>query len=56
MEILSVQNENSLSNMEEVWLIGMIGASTFCVTLITVVTVLIWRRHAREKAIGHVGG
>ena len=38
------------------WVIGLIGAAVFCVLLVAVATLLLWRRHARNKALGHVGG
>ncbi|XP_068207624.1 LOW QUALITY PROTEIN: protein sax-3-like [Palaemon carinicauda] len=39
----------------DVWVIGMIGAAVFCLLLVSIATLLIWRRHARNKALGHVG-
>ncbi|XP_069177922.1 roundabout homolog 3-like [Procambarus clarkii] len=40
----------------DVWVIGLIGAAVFCLLLVSVATLLLWRRHARNKALGHVGG
>ncbi|XP_064085211.1 roundabout homolog 2-like [Macrobrachium nipponense] len=45
----------SLASLDgEVWVIGMIGGAVFCVLLGCVATLLIWRRHARNKALSHV--
>lgn len=28
----------------------------FCILLVSVATLLLWRRHAKNKALGHSGG
>nr|XP_053630898.1 roundabout homolog 2-like [Cherax quadricarinatus] len=46
----------SLASLDgDVWVIGLIGAAVFCLLLVSVATLLLWRRHARNKALGHVG-
>ncbi|KAK8388085.1 hypothetical protein O3P69_020165 [Scylla paramamosain] len=46
----------SLASLDgDVWVIGMIGAAVFCILLVSVATLLLWRRHAKNKALGHAG-
>ncbi|XP_050733217.1 roundabout homolog 2-like isoform X2 [Eriocheir sinensis] len=46
----------SLASLDgDVWVIGMIGAAVFCILLVSVATLLLWRRHAKNKALGHSG-
>ncbi|KAG7177785.1 putative roundabout 3-like, partial [Homarus americanus] len=45
----------SLASLDgDVWVIGLIGAAV-CLLLVSIATLLLWRRHARNKALGHVG-
>ncbi|XP_076057989.1 roundabout homolog 2-like [Oratosquilla oratoria] len=46
----------SLSALEgEVWVVGVIGAAVFCLLLVVVAALLLWRRHSKNKNLGHVG-
>ena len=52
-----MQTVPSLAALDgDVWVIGMIGAGVFCLLLVSVAGTLLYRRHARNKALGHVGG